>query len=240
MSLVPEKRADKNGRLVTRHVRSSGTSVKKTLPQPALTTVSRDTLVQELIDTLDIRLANRKSVEDGLAKYSDALISRLHKARIDDRVDRLTMSLFLSDEPPENSLSQVVGLISLTTPKGSGFRGYSSLPIINGLHRYKSLPPSHDYALESKVVRDQCAAIVKVVNVLIDHVNPELGAVESTGDTPLDEQWATDERLVEMLVNDPRLASKVIDVIKETGRGDFPFISAYLRGDSTALVDGEL
>jgi hypothetical protein len=240
MSLVPEKRADKNGRMVTRHVRSSGTSRKKTLPQPSLSTASREQLEQEFIDTLDVRVANRKAVHDSLAKYSDTLIERLHKARIDDRVDRLTMSLFLSDEPPENSLSQAVGIISLTMPKGSGFRGYSSLPIINGLHRYKSLPSSHDYSLESKAVRDQCAAIVKVVNALIDHVNPELGAVETTGDTPLDEQWATDDRLVEMLVNDPKLTSKVISVIKETGRGDFPFVSAYLRGDSTALVDGEL
>lgn len=240
MSLIPEKRADKNGRLVTRHVRSGSTSPKKTLPQPALTTASRDTLVQEFIDTLDVRVANRKSVEDSLAKYSDALISRLHKARTEDRVDRLTMSLFLSDEPPENSLSQAVGLISLSMPKGNGFRGYSSLPIINGLHRYKSLPPSDDYSLESKAVRDQCAAIVKVVNVLIDFVNPELGAVESTGDTPLDEQWATDDRLVEMLVSDPKQTTKIISIIKETGRGDYPFISAYLRGDSTALVDGEL
>jgi hypothetical protein len=240
MSIVPEKRADKNGRIVTRHVRSNTETLKKTLPQPVLTTASRNTLVQEFIDTLDVRITNRKSVEDSLAKYSDALIARLHKARMEDRVDRLTMSLFISDEPSENSLSQAVGIISLTTPKGSGFKGYASLPIINGLHRYKNLPPSHDYSLESKAVRDQCAAIVKVVNVLIDYVNPELGAVESTGDTPLDEQWATDDRLVEMLVNDPKLASKIISVIKETGRGDFPFISAYLRGDSTALVDGEL
>lgn len=240
MSLVPEKRADKNGRLVTRHVRPGSTAPKKKLPQPALTAASRDTLVQEFIDTLDVRVANRKSVEDTLAKYSDALIARLHKARIEDRVDRLTMSLFISDEPSENSLSQAVGIISLTMLKGSGFTGYASLPIINGLHRYKSLTTSSDYSLESKVVRDQCAAIVKVVNVLIDHVNPELGAVESTGDTPLDEQWCTDDRLVEMLVADPKISSKVIAIIKENGRGDYPFINAYLRGDSTALVDGEL
>lgn len=240
MSLVPEKRADKNGRVVTRHVRSSSTASAKKLPQPALTTASRHTLVQELIDTLDVRVANRKSVEVVLAKYSDALISRLHKARIEDRVDQLTMSLFLSDEPTENSLSQAVGLISLTIPKGSGFKGYASLPIINGLRRYKSLPLSEDYSLESKAVREQCAAIVKVVNVLIDHVNPELGAVESTGDTPLDTQWATDDRLIEMIVGDPKITPKIIGVIKETGRGDYPFIHAYLSGDSTALVDGEL
>lgn len=240
MSLTPEKRADKNGRVVTRHVRTNATTSKKNLPQPSLPQATRTRLEQEFIDALDTRVAQRKASEEALAKYSDSLITRLHKARADDSVDRLTMSLLLSDGITENMMSQAVGFISLTVAKGRGFTGYASLPSINGLRRYKSLPPSDDYSLESKEVRNQCAAIVKVVNVMIDHVDPELNALASTGETTLDEQWITDDRLVELLVSDPKLTPKIMRIIKETGRGDFPFISASLRGDSTALVDGEL
>lgn len=261
MSLQPEKRRDKNGRLVTRHVRSSSLlKAPSNVPPPHLSqiapsylpmttqeqlafyeavTVSSDWIIGSLTHKLELERW-RNEVPNVPQKIIDASLPALTR-HADARCVVKTIQNLITNRSLADNVDEVCIQIRLAAVES--YYENSVKPFNHAWVRW--VAQSHVFALtghdidEDTPDEDEVTQIVALAHVLAAAsvaglTRPELREAEF--------KIGTDDHtdLVRNTLEHPEQAERIAAFISERGSADAKLVQEFLNNDSAPLVEGIL
>lgn len=262
-NLVPEQRPDKNGKLVTRHVRpTEASSTSVALPAPITQSAFNDRerarkARQEAFDAIEdfdeLKLLNSGSYESYLRR-SLMLIDEETALMVRDAVTGPHMSVLclhlvsdLNDTP--RTIREVLAYrdsipYAAATYNEGGFN-YSdeSAGVIRGIHEMEEFRDCDDLTSLTDEQQSQVKALLRVGHVIYT----ELGWTEKSLHESC--KWGVgsryplriqDKELISLVMDNPEQADSICELIKTHQAVDVEFIRESIAVNVPALVKGAL
>lgn len=187
--------------------------------------------------------AEKLNFEAILRKYSDEMVACIYRlltqrrnTLIRKREDNLVSFIdVLLTGPSEAELSQFIWFApELNTDLGFSYT------MISGLKNIEGLPKSDDYSAASREVRDQCLALIRVGSAMMKYVDGSVPIAHKYVNPNYPERYIVDTRISSLIISNPELAARIIEIIEENERADFGLIDAALHGGNIPLSIGIL
>lgn len=261
-NLVPEQRADKNGKLVTRHVRPvDASSASVTLPAPVSqsapsdrerTLKARQEALYAIEDFDDMKILNSGSYESHLRQG----MNKLNEATaliVRDAVTTPEMSVFclhlVSDfhETPRD-IGEVLSYRDanpyVTIFNDSGFN-YSdeAVGMIRGIRRMDEFRDCDDLTLLSEEKTRQVKALLRVGYAVYEALGSAHKALDESCKWGVGSQYPLRiqaPELISLVMDNPEQDASICELIKAQQAVDVEFIRESIAMNAPALIKGAL
>lgn len=244
-NLIPEVRVDKNGKQVTRHVRSSGTiKTTKALPAPAVKVEQgwseRDAFIDEMANLAANKHIDSAMMERVLKPYSDSTLKMVH-----DGIGEEDGQVF-----PEEALFAICYLGTESKIReymmfSPGLRDDDDVEAIHdyidGLRAYPKLSRIDDFTLADEDTQKACHALLKATVYFHEDegkYHPLSGTTKINGrDYPV----LGNQRLASLIINNPDRGDSILEFIQKRGFTTVTAVSEMIKdGTHNAVTDGFL
>lgn len=237
--LVPTTVVDKNGRRTTVHKKVPGTSKMVSLPHVAAPSAAvsdkkrqRDR-IRALLDAWpDYAKDSLKgsNVRTLLMKCSTDSLERLEHTRVNDPGTFIKLGYMASDGCSEADISEAMYFF----PEVRSSTYFIARRIMASLHEYRELPCTQYLSSEDEDVRSQRAALIRVIEALIDGDH---------GEAFYDRQppfIIRDSKLVEFTIEHSDRSDLIAGLVRDRGATDVNVLAQLLESESPALGTGLL
>lgn len=250
MVLVPESRADKNGKLVTRHVRpdQAASSSKRSVPAPEVFSENSQELARRLgLAVSDIGLRGVSASLAEVMQLARRVPSDTAQALLEARAYVITSSGFdycLTAALQENAGVEYLENFALLYSDDQYYdmfedygRDVTSKVIaghIAGLQRYPELGGVTNFYRADEYTRKKAMALVAILQVAEEHD----GVNTVNGPDGSQVTFLTDQRLVQLTIENAGNLRRFLDLARERGCN----VDALIEGTKTTapLRDGAL
>lgn len=244
--LTPTVITDKNGKITTVHRKTDTVKQTKTvMPSPTVPDEDLKNLIadvtvvvyQELDGGSAAAYSNREIARavENIKSYPRELLGMLHETLSTHSPSCRTLSKLIQSGRVSN---EVLYECAYFSPK-LVVHPSASMDAIRGLRYYSELPRMDNYALSDEETQTRIVSLLNVV-VAVD------GVCDGMRENPL--RWAgdqmipvlKDDRLVELVWNNPDKAEVISRFIEDRMTVDFDAILEVVRNDSNSLAEGLL
>lgn len=251
--LVPQRRPDKNGKMVTRHVRASDVDDKQvwTPPAPARLAVdNRKTWIFQLSGKITTQMGFSISDQDewyqieySLEEYSDQLLKRLNDVWKPRTQLSSAIAVMVYHGESEQFIREFAMFGGIVADETTGMS--MAMSFVRSLHGYKELPQVEDYSAADAKTKAACRALLVLAERLRDgrkefsEDEPPIIGVPHDYDsynTPV----IQDAGLVQLVVDRPDDVQRIGDIALARRTTDAETIISVMDYDTQSLASGVL
>ena len=242
---MPEVRVDKNGKRVTRHVRSSTTSKSSTpMPVPVLKTEQpwqeRESFIDEMANVAANHSINSAIMQRVLESYSDSTLKMMHDGigEEDGQVypeEALFAVSFIGNE------SEIREYMTFSP----GLRDDDDVErindYINGLRSYPKLSKFDDLTLADEDTQKACRTLLKAAVYYHESEEPDHPLIGTANVSGRDFPVLGNQRLASLIINNPDRGDAILEFIQDRGFTTVTAVSEMIKdGTHNAVTDGFL
>jgi len=244
--LIPERRVNKLGHIVTKHVKAPrGDSAKNAKLPMVLLPVDREKKIAVIAEQLDSRYAKiavstssetptvKERIESAMRELSDLTLDRLEGVRLIGRGVVARMLLEKEDEYTINDFIAVADEMERSVMPKSQIEQY-----LRSLRLTSELCPQGENGEYPAERGEQCLALVKVMKYMEDRqfyrlfIRDKMYRVEYP--------YISDDKLRQLVINAGADREAVVNLIIDRGLLDADHIQELVRGTHSSLLEGTL
>jgi hypothetical protein len=250
--LVPERRTDKNGRTVTRHVLPVTKEYKSSsrIPAPMAKKQDRESLIFSLGTSISTQMGFAVTdqnewyeIQYSLEEYSDKTLARLHAAWQPRTQVSSAIALMVYHGESEAFLGEFAMFGGMIPDDSTGM--HKAMSFVRALHHYPQLPQVDDYSTADEKTKQACRGLMALTSQLMearrdfDSDNQPVAGIAHDYDnynTPV----IQDEGLVQLVVDRPEDAQRIAEVAIARVTTDAQTIISVMDYDIKSLSSGVL
>lgn len=252
--LNPVLRPDKNGKMVTRHVRPSSQERKPAPKLPAPEPVAKETsryfnlknLTNGVCRQMGFELHNSNEWYDiniALDSYSDDLLDRLAAAFKPRTQIASAIGLMVYHGESEAFVREFAKFGGMVPDETTGM--HMTISFIRALHMYPQLPQVEDYSTADEKTQEACRGLIQLSLRLrdernrFDSDNQPITTHDHDYDNYMTLTVASSE-LVQLVIDRPEDAGRIADIAVDRATTDAKAIASVLDYDTKSLSSGVL
>lgn len=251
-NLVPERRPDKNGRMVTRHVLPASKEPKRSsrIPAPVVKKQDRGSLVSSLTASIAKQMGFTRDdydewygIQGSLEEYSDRTLDRLSAAWKPRTQISSAIALMVHHSESEEFIREFATFGGIVSDSTTGMN--MAMSFVRSLHHYKQLPQVDDYSAADEKTKEACRSLIGLAERLRDarkdfgsDSQPIAGIPHDydSYDTPVIQS----EGLVQLVVDRPEDVERIGDIAILRRTTDATAIVEVMDADIKSLSSGVL
>lgn len=250
--LVPERRPDKNGRMVTRHVLPVTKEYKSVsrIPAPVAKKQDRNSIIFSLTRSISEQMGfalhdqnEWYEIETSLDEYSDKMLERLSAAWQPRTQIATAIAKMVYHGESEDFIREFATFGGVISDETTGME--MAMSFVRSLHHYKQLPQVDDYSTANKKTKEACRALMVLAERLRDERKqfssdspPVIGVPHDydSYNTPV----VQGDSLIQLVVDRPDDVQRIGDIVIARRTTDAQTIVDVMDYDIKSLSNGVL
>lgn len=249
--LVPERRVDKNGRSVIRHVKPSNAGkARKSLPAPSSATPTRGQILHRLTTGIATQMGYTleeqdewHAINETLEGYSDQFLTRLNAAFKPRTQIATAIAVMVYRDETEQFIREFAAFGGVIPDESNGMD--LAMAYVRSLHHYPQLPQVDDYSVADEATKQACRELMLLTYRMEDEIVLFEGGTDPVKTIAHDyDSFSTPvlnhDGLVRLIIERPQDAQRIGDIAIERGTGDPRAIVEVMDHGVSSLSGGVL
>ena len=247
--LVPERRVDKNGKAVIRHVKPANAQPRKSLPAPSTGVPRREAVVSRLTREIATQMGytmedqnDWEEIHETLKGYSDEFLIRLNDAFKPRTQLATAIARMVYHQETEEFVREFAAFGGVIPDESNGME--IAMSYVRSLHHYPQLPQMDDYSKADETTKQVIREIMLLTLRLEDEIvlfgdTDPVRSIRHDYDS-FDTPVLQEDGLVQLIVDRPEDAKRIGDIAIERSTGDPRAIVEVMDHGTKSLSGGVL